>query len=54
MVQTLERPFKQNYQVTVFFKAIQYGYETSVNVKPALQNQIAKTFKFELNLFTII
>ena len=33
---------KQNYQAAVFFKVMQYGYETFRNIKPAVQNHIAK------------
>ena len=34
----------------MFFKVIQYGYETLQNVKPALLNHIIKTSNLELNL----
>ena len=34
--------FQQNYLAIVFFKDIQYGYETFQNIKPALQNHITK------------
>ena len=50
-------PVKQNYQATVCFKLIQYGYETFQNAKPALLNHIAKTskrFKFITNLHSVI
>ena len=34
--------FQQNYLAIVFFKDIQYGYETFQNIRPALQNHITK------------
>ena len=45
-------PFNQNCQVTVFFKVMQYGYNLFQNVKPPLQNHIAKSSKYRGKFFT--
>ena len=50
MVQTM---VKQRYLAIVFLKDIQCDYGTFENVKPALQNRVAKTFNLELILSLI-
>ena len=50
MVQTM---VKQRYLAIVFLKEIQCDYGTFENVKPALQNRVAKTFNLELILSLI-
>lgn len=41
--------FQANHLATMFFKALQYGYETFQNFKPALQNYVTKNFELSAN-----
>ena len=42
--------FNQNHQHNLFFKVIHYDYKFVQDLKPEIQNHIAKTFELKLNL----